>query len=122
MSALNIAGDSEVLPTIGLGARFQKNKHGFDISANFSSLIFTNYASLKGLFLFYPYPEKKNQFYLGVGPGIGYHLNFVPMGSPYGTASDSRGSVTLEGVLGYEFRHSKHLKTFIQLEISHHWI
>ena len=40
------------------------------------------------------------------------------MGGPFGSASDERGNVTVEGVLGYEFRHKHHFKTFIQLELS----
>lgn len=112
-------GDSSgILPSFGLGARFQKDCYGFDLSANLGSIVFINYASLKGLFLFYPQPEKKHQLYCGIGPGIGYHLSFVPIGQPFGSTSNECGNMTLEGVLGYEFRHARHFKTFIQLELS----
>lgn len=109
---------SGILPSFGLGARFQRGYYGFDLSANLGSIVFINYASLKGMFLFYPQPERKHQLYFGIGPGIGYHLSSVPMGGPFGATSDQRGNVTLEGVLGYEFRHAHHFKTFIQLELS----
>lgn len=109
---------SAVLPSFGLGTRLQKDYYGFDLSANINSLIFVNYASLKGAFLFYPQPGKSHQFYFGMGPGLGYHLTSVPMGGPYGSATTDYGNITVEGLVGYEFRHSNHLKTFIQLELS----
>lgn len=112
-------GDSsDFLPSCGIGARFQKDYYGFDLSANISSMLFINDASLRGMFLFYPQPEKKHQFYLGVGPGISYRLIGVPMGAPFGGASRKRWNVTLEGALGYEFRHTPYFKTFIQLELT----
>ncbi len=106
------------MPNIGLGARYQKGHYGVDLSANLGSLILFNYASLKGMFLYYPQPEKKHPLYLGIGPGLGYHLNAIAMPAPYGGCSQDYGSVTLEGVVGYEFRHTDHFKTFIQLELS----
>lgn len=111
------SGTDCVLPTFGLGARFQKNQYGFDLSANLSSMVFVNYASLKGLFLFYPNVEKKNQWYVGIGPGLGYYLK-VAKGHPTGSRERKHGCVALEGCLGYEFRHYKHFKTFVQLEFS----
>lgn len=112
-------GDSSgILPTFGLGTRFQRDYYGFDLSANLASIVFINYASLKGIFLFYPQPEKRSQLYFGFGPGIGHHLTSVPMGGPFGGATTEYGKATLEGVLGYEFRHTQHFKTFIQIELS----
>jgi hypothetical protein len=114
-----VPGDSSaILPSFGLGARFQRDYCGFDLSANIGSIVFNNYVSLKGIFLFYPQPQKKHQLYFGIGPGIGYHLNSIPLGDSFGSASDERGNVTIEGVLGYEFRHAPHFKTFIQIELS----
>lgn len=109
---------SGVLPSVGLGARFQRDSYGFDLSANLGSIGFVNYAALKGVFLFYPRPEKKHQLYVGVGPGIGYYLTSVPIGGAFGNASYECGSVTVEGVVGYEFRHARYFKTFMQLELS----
>lgn len=109
---------SAILPSFGLGARFQKDSYGFDLSTNINSLIFINYTSLKGVFLFYPRPEKRHQLYFGMGPGLGYHLISVPMGGHYGSATTKYGDITLEGLVGYEFRHANHIKTFIQLELS----
>lgn len=118
VGATNPPGDSDVLPTLGIGARFQKDKYGFDLSANIGSLIFVNYASLKGIGLFYPNPEKQNQLYLGFGPGIGYFESSVPMGGPFGSASSHCGFLSVDGLVGYEFRHAPRFKTFVQLEIS----
>lgn len=109
---------SDILPNFGLGARFQTGYYGFDLSASLGSIAFINYASLSGTFLFYPQPEKTNQLYFGIGPGVGYYFDSVPMGQPFGSGSSQRGIVTVDGVLGYEFRHNNHLKTFIQLELS----
>jgi hypothetical protein len=119
LGAVHPPGDScDVLPNFGVGVRFQTDYYGFDLSANLGSLIFINYASLKGVFLLYPWPEECHQFYFGVGPGVGYHLSSVPMGGPFGSATREYGNITLEGVVGYEFRHAPHFKTFIQLELS----
>lgn len=119
LGAVYLPGDSsDILPNVGLGMRFQRGYYGFDISANFSSLIFVNYASLKGMFLFYPQPEKKHQLYFGVGPGVGGYLHAVPAVVWVGGTTHKYGNVTLEGVVGYEFRHSEHFKTFIQLEVT----
>src|SRR5581483_6211429 len=79
LGATHPPGDSSgILPSIGLGVRFQRDYYGFDLSANLGSIVFVNYASLKGIFLFYPRPEKRHQLYFGVGPGVGYHLTSVP--------------------------------------------
>lgn len=119
LGATHPPGDSSgILPSIGLGVRFQRDYYGFDLSANLGSIFFVNDASLKGIFLFYPRSEKRHQLYFGVGPGVGYHLTSVPMGAPFGGATTEYGNVTLEGVIGYEFRHARHFKTFIQLELS----
>lgn len=110
-------GDTGILPTIGLGTRVQKNSYGFDISLNGSSVIFSNYASLKGMVLYYPFNEN-NHFYVGFGAGVGYHENSAPLGPPYGSSSKKQGNVNLEAAIGYEFHHSRNFKTFIQLELT----
>jgi hypothetical protein len=102
-----------ILPNFGVGARFQRDYYGLDLSINTSSIVLINYASIKGLFLYYPYPEKKNQFYIGVGPGVGYHLSAGLWGS-----SSTKTSGSLEALIGYEFRHAEYFKTFVQLEFS----
>lgn len=107
-----------VLPNFGIGARYQKGHYGFDVSLNLGSLVFVSCASVKGMVLFYPYPEKLHQFYYGIGPGLGYQERGIPMGLPFGGAGYAWWNVNIEGVLGYEFRHSAHFKTFIQLEVS----
>lgn len=111
-------GSSDILPNFGLGARFQRGYYGLDLSANLGSVVFTNYASLKGVFLFLPRPEKRHQLYFGIGSGVGYHLTSVPMGGPFGSATTEYGTIPLEGILGYEFRHARRFKTFIQIELS----
>src|SRR5260221_10895877 len=110
-------GSSGVLPAIGLGARFQRGEYGYDLSANLGSILFINYVSLKGMFLFYPQPEKTNQLYFGFGPGIGHYSSTFPM-MHYGNGARDRGVLTLEAVLGYEFRHSPNFATFVQLELT----
>lgn len=94
--------------------RLQKNSYGLDLSANLDSVILINYFSLKPLFLFYPYPEKKNQFYLGIGPGFGYQLSALPTGLPNRSASKAQGCLSSEGLIGYEFRHHSHFKTLFK--------
>lgn len=110
--------DFSVLPMVGVGARFQRDEYGLDLSANVGSIIFNNYVALKGVFLFYPYYEKKNQFYVGVGPGVGHYENSVVIGEHFGVKSHECRFLTIEGVVGYEFRHARYFKTFIQIELS----
>jgi hypothetical protein len=105
----------DLLPTASLGARFERGGYGCDLSLNFGSCIFENYTSLKGIFLFYPRPQKRDRFYLGMGPGVGFRSSSAPMGGPYGATHSEWRWITLEGVLGYELRFP-YLKTFIQLE------
>lgn len=109
--------NSGLLPTVGLGIRVQKDYCGLDLSANLGTLVFVNYASLKSLCLFYPYPASRDQIYFGVGPGIGYQLNSIPKGIALHMASCRRGFLTVEGLIGYEFRHSDYYKTFMQIEL-----
>lgn len=111
-------GTHEILPSFGLGARFQKNYYGFDLSASLDSLVLINRVSLKSLLLFFPFPEKKHRPYFGVGPGTTYQVLEIPMGQPFGVKSRQQGWITLEGVCGYEFRNHDHFKTFVQLELS----
>lgn len=44
-------------------------------------------------------------------------MTAVPLGAPFGGASTEGGVVTVEGAAGYEFRHHKHFKTFVQLGV-----
>lgn len=106
-----------ILPCLGLGARFQKGQYGCDISVNAATLVFDNYAALKGLFLYYPQPYGKKQIYFGLGSGVGYCMEAVPLGGSLGGHTNENGVINLEGVLGYEFRHSRYFATFIQFEI-----
>jgi hypothetical protein len=108
-----------VLPGIGLGARYQWERHGCDISINASSLVFFNYFSLKALYLHYPMPERKHQLYFGCGPSIGYYAGGTPGPSRMGGGRCNEYTcLNLEGVVGYEFRHARHFKPFVQLELT----
>lgn len=119
LGAIYPPGDcSVVLPSVGLGVRHQKDYLGYELSANLGSIVFLNYASLKAIGLIYPQPEKKHQLYVGVGPGIACYLVAIPMGQPYGSTSEELGMATVEAVIGYEFRHARYFKTFVQLEFS----
>lgn len=95
------------VPAVGLGYRWQKGNTGFDLSLSAGSLFVINYASVKGLFLFYPNPER-SRFYFGVGPGYVHNVSI----------DNSNRCLSLEGVIGYEFASSYRCKPFIQLEIT----
>lgn len=95
------------VPSVGLGYRWQKGRTGFDLSLNAGSLFVVNYASVKGLFLFYPNPQE-SRFYFGVGPGYVHNVSI----------DNSNRCLSLEGVIGYEFASSCRCKPFIQLEIT----
>lgn len=121
LGATQVPGErEEILPTLGIGARFQKEYYGVDVSANLSSMLFlSNYVSLKGMFLYYPQPHRRDQLYFGVGPGIGYRsVAILGCGPMVRGGSFEHGLLNLEGVVGYEFRYHHHFKPFIQLEIS----
>jgi len=106
-------GDVIALPNVGLGARFIKEKYSLDLSVSLGSLIFFNYASVKGVFLYH-----KKSLYMGVGPGLGYYESSVPMGGPFGAATTSSKMLNIEGVVGYQFRKGHRVKPFVQLELS----
>ena len=97
-----------LLPTVGLGARFQQGHFGCDLSASLGSVIVINELKGKALCLWYPYPESKHRFYCGVGPGVSYALDLF----------NTRSFITAEGLIGFEFKHARFFKTFLQLELS----
>ncbi len=118
MGGTYLGQDSFVpIPTVGLGARWQKNQLGFDLCAQLASVLFINQAKLKSHLLLYPLINKGYPFYCGIGPEVGYFLDAVLMGQPFGGGTRSGGFVGVGEVCGYEFRHTPHLKTFIQLEL-----
>lgn len=103
------------LPTFGIGARFQHGQNGFDLSANIDSLLIFNYGEIKGLYLYYPYPEEDHPVYMGIGLGVAYRINLFNDKGLYGY---SGGTIPIHFVFGREFRKNHHLKTFVQLEVS----
>lgn len=118
-SGAHYSAEGYFLPSLGVGARFQKNRYGFDLSCSAASMVFVNEASVKGLFLFYPRPQKKRAFYCGIGPGLGYQQYSVPV--RWGGTNEN-AFASIEGALGYEFRRDRRLKTFVQLEAGHPFI
>lgn len=91
---------------VGLGYRHHQNAHGFDISADLIFLALDNWFSVKGLYLHYPFHDLKRYFYVGAGAGAVYEFG----------DNGYRVYPALEGVIGYEFRSEKKVKTFLQLE------
>ena len=106
-----------LLPSVGVGARFQNGYYGADLSVNLTTLVLYNYASAKGLFLYYPLPYNQHQLYFGLGPGVGCEEMPRPnCGGHIGTRATK--VLNLEGLVGYEFRHARFFKTFVQIELS----
>jgi hypothetical protein len=105
-------GDHYVVPSTGAGVRVSKDHFGADVSANWA---IKHYGSGKGLLLFYPSPDDKNRFYFGAGGGYA-HSNRNER-TPYGRPRPESGP-TADGVVGYEWRHSENIKSFLQLEVA----
>lgn len=95
-------------PALGIGSRYQRGNCGFDLSLNLNSIIVINYVSVKGVFLYYPFPANDHRLYMGIGPGLGYNASIGGEG----------GCGSLEGIIGYEFRCSSRFRPFIQLELT----
>lgn len=91
----------------GVGYRFHKDSHGYDLSVNYSPILDETTMSGKVLYLYYP----TNHLYLGAGVGIVHgRLNHGPHAS--------RTYPSLETAFGYEFVTKKKVTFFTQLELS----
>lgn len=104
------------LPNMGIGIRRQWNHYGFDASLNIGSLLVVNHLALKAVGLYYPFPERQNQFYWGLGLGLASSANIELYKS--NPSFPKRAHITGEALIGYEFRPVDGLKKFIQLEVS----
>jgi hypothetical protein len=60
-----------VVPTFGLGYRYQKNHIGMDISLDASTIYFLTSIKITPSTLFYLSPNKREQLYFGIGPNLG---------------------------------------------------
>jgi hypothetical protein len=60
-----------VVPTLGLGYRYQKNHIGVDISLDASTIYLLTSIKITPSTLFYLSPDKNEQLYLGIGPNLG---------------------------------------------------
>jgi hypothetical protein len=99
----------------GIGYRWHRDKHGVDLSVNFSSILIDNWVSAKALYLQYPWYAQHRYFYWGAGAGF-IHEEFL---LPQPIAGCSKTNYpSLEGLVGYEFNAEKKIKYFLQLGVS----
>jgi hypothetical protein len=60
-----------IIPTFGIGGRYQKKQLGFDLSLDLSTLLFINEFHPKATFLyFFPNENFDKQWFTGVGAGL----------------------------------------------------
>jgi len=109
--------------SLGIGGRYRHGHHGIDFSVNGHgfTLIFMNAYSIstKAQYLYYPKPHSNYALYLGGGVGYTsmYDDAFVPINGGVGTSHTTQ-FLTLDGVVGCEFRRDKKIKPILQLELS----
>lgn len=98
----------EINGVYGLGARYQLDYFGIDVSMNMESGEFLENYSVKAIPMFYPAPNASSQIFVGLGAGY----------TRVDTGETGETSKTTELILGREFLRSSPLKTFLQFEIS----
>lgn len=111
---------------IGAGYRFHKNAHGADLSVNYASMSGESWTGGRALYLFYPFLNPDNGFYIGAGTGITYGTldieDSMPplLGNGKGGASIHNHKIypTLETTIGYEFFAGKKITLFTQIDLS----
>jgi|GEM_PF-5402291 len=99
---------------MGVGYRWHREKHGFDLSVNLSSILIDNWVSAKAVYLQYPWYAQHRYFYWGVGAGFIHDELLLP--TLHGCSKTNYPS--LEGLVGYEFNTDKKIKYFLQLGVS----
>ena len=121
------SSDQQVMPSLGLGKRFQYNYIGFDISGNWMAKNFKTgsneyYFSIpKILLLFFLTPKSNFSFFFGFGPSYGMIVS--PEKGTFGTPSFQeekrfRG-IMAEGTLGLEIAPKHRVKSFIGFDIAY---
>ena len=95
------------IPSVGVGARYQKGSTGFDLSIDYNTLLFVNVLSTKGsFFYFFPHQDFDKQFYIGGGIGGG-----VLLSREYSSGNQGTGFVVM--TLGKKMGR----KTYAQFEL-----
>ncbi len=101
-----------ILPTAGMGLRYQKGHHGCDLSGSYTLAPFAGpLKNLKVLYLYYPFSSK--HLYCGVGMGGAWWKGEFERRYQRG--------VSFEQTIGYEWLSKKFYKDlfyFAQLELS----
>src|SRR5438270_12972495 len=69
-SYIDVGVGCYAFPMIGLGHRVQSQKHGFDVSVQFATLIVSSQVKASFLYHYFPNPAPGDQFYLGAGLGL----------------------------------------------------
>lgn len=111
-------------PTLGIGERYRQGNHGLDLSLNtqvmFAIVGVDASVTANARYLFYPYPNSTNAMYFGGGGGFGMSYCETAFNS-MGIRGFSNVSQfpTIDGVVGWEFRRDKRIKSFIQIEVCH---
>ncbi len=101
-----------ILPTAGIGLRYQKGHHGCDLSGSFILMPFGgSFKTLKMLYMGYPFSKKQIYYGVGIG-GTWIEKEF--------DGHKNRG-LSFEQTIGYEWLSKKDYKDpfyFAQVELS----
>lgn len=107
----------------GLGGRCRKDYHGLDISINVQGFLelyrSESLVAPKVQYLFYPFPHHRHALYFGGGVGYGCAYDHdVPRHQGKREYSSIYHFLTVDGVIGCEFRRDEKFNPILQLEIS----
>jgi len=117
----------QIMPSLGLGKRYQYSHIGIDISANWMAKNFKTgsneyYFSIpKILLLFFITPKSNASFYFGFGPSYGRIVSpqkGTPFDSDYQEERKFLG-VLAEGTIGLEIAPKHAVKSFIGFDIAY---
>lgn len=100
------------LPNFGLGYRFQRNHHGFDLSLQAATIVAVTQAKVSLLYDYYFKPNLNSQFYMGLGASAsGLFENKKHW-------KKTTGSFSPELMFGKQYQNEAKDLRFLQLQIS----
>jgi len=109
-----------LMPTAGVGYRVQNTTTGFDLNISAATVDVNSFYHIRGnaLWLYYPKPDIRSQFYFGAGPGlhkIYLHLADEEHEEEYDI---HLGALTPELVVGHEKSLESGMKRFYQIQVT----
>lgn len=100
----------ELVPSLGIGYRVQKDHHGFDLSGSIANTKLDTTTRASVLYNYFFKPNLATEFYAGVGIGI--------KGQHFKESSNTQFAVYPEIVFGKQYKNETNCQRFFQMQIG----